>query len=624
MRSEVTYHRDFPFEESYEGLARALSLRKEPAQARVVECKELTGGRFMVHCPLGSILKARPQEGCVVTFPGCDGIKGKVAKVDDGRDYVIVSTVHPLRELRPQKISFHPTDFLNKLRRWAAAQSGPLPRWPFAPLPWSLSPAHLRQLRTAQQQALKQAGQGELFLWGPPGTGKTFTVGRLVLSLVDQGFRVLLMAPTNVAVDQAVLSIDDAFQQCGSPLAPGQLVRTGYPQVAELEEQREHLLAWQASYKEMAQQAQAQRRKLKDLNRKLNQAQRPSERAGIEDQIVQVGDLLDKIVQQRSAAMWQLVERCQILACTIHSGIQKGEVAALLSHRKVAVVFDEAGMVPRFAPIPILAMVRGEEGPAETAPSARPRELMMVYSGDPMQLAPIAFLGDGRDVNARRWLADSLMESPPDEAVLLDEQSRMDPAICQVVSRTYYQERLKTVDDPKRLRAPLAPGWPARALVLVPPKRAPYLEVPGALPELWASEATFNERNLWVAAYFIERALQHNPDLKVLWLTPFRKQATKARELVSFYFSEGQRVTAGTVHVSQGSEADLVIFDPVKPGHGWIKSQYGNPKDIDRMLNVAISRARSQVFILASRNEIRKTPAFWKLFHEVEEWFPGR
>lgn len=539
MRSEVTYHREFPFEETYEGLARALSLRKEPAQARVVECKELSGGRFMVYCPLGSILKARPQEGCVVTFPGCEGVRGKVAKVDDGHDYVVVSTAHPLRELRPQKISFHPTDFLSKLRRWAAAQSGALPRWPFANLPWSLSPAHLRQLRSAQQQALKQAGHGELFLWGPPGTGKTFTVGRLVLALVDQGFRVLLMAPTNVAVDQAVLSIDDAFEQSGSPLEPGQLVRTGYPQVAELEEQREHLLAWQASYKEMAQRAQAQRRKLNELNRKLSRATRPSERTVLEDQHAEAGELLDKIVQERSDAMWQLVKRCQILACTIHSGIQKGEVAALLSHRKVAVVFDEAGMVPRFAPIPILAMAQGEEGPADTAPSTRPRELIMVYSGDPMQLAPIAFLGDGRDVNARRWLADSLMEAPPDEAVLLDEQSRMDPAICQVVSRTYYQDRLKTVDDPKRLKAPLVPGWPTRALALVPPQKAPYLNVPAARPELWASEATFNERNLWVAAYLIDQAMQHNPELKVLWLTPFHKQATKAREMVSCYFSEG-------------------------------------------------------------------------------------
>lgn len=74
--------------------------------------------------------------------------------------------------------------------------------------------------------------------------------------------------------------------------------------------------------------------------------------------------------------------------------------------------------------------------------------------------------------------------------------------------------------------------------------------------------------------------------------------------------------------MSQGSEADLVIFDPVKPGHGWLKGHYGSPKDIDRLLNVAISRARSQVLILTSRNEIRKTTAFWKLFHEVEEWFP--
>lgn len=67
-----------------------------------------------------------------------------------------------------------------------------------------------RQLNTRQRRAVEQALGSELtFVWGPPGTGKTEVVASIVEGCYRQGLRVLFLAPTHVAVDQALLRMCD-------------------------------------------------------------------------------------------------------------------------------------------------------------------------------------------------------------------------------------------------------------------------------------------------------------------------------------------------------------------------------------------------------------------------------
>jgi|SRR5699024_4667456 len=63
----------------------------------------------------------------------------------------------------------------------------------------------LSRLNAAQHRAVQRAlGCDVTYLWGPPGTGKTEVVSRIVEGYARRGFRVLFTAPTNVAVDQAL------------------------------------------------------------------------------------------------------------------------------------------------------------------------------------------------------------------------------------------------------------------------------------------------------------------------------------------------------------------------------------------------------------------------------------
>ena len=61
------------------------------------------------------------------------------------------------------------------------------------------------RLNTRQRHAIEHAlGSDITFVWGPPGTGKTDVVSRIIEGCYRQGLRVLFVAPTHVAVDQAL------------------------------------------------------------------------------------------------------------------------------------------------------------------------------------------------------------------------------------------------------------------------------------------------------------------------------------------------------------------------------------------------------------------------------------
>jgi ssDNA-binding Zn-finger/Zn-ribbon topoisomerase 1 len=72
-------------------------------------------------------------------------------------------------------------------------------------------------LNPEQREALQKSVSSQcLLLWGPPGTGKTFVLGLMVLGYLSQGKSILLASNTNKAVDQALLSVIDAYTQIPS------------------------------------------------------------------------------------------------------------------------------------------------------------------------------------------------------------------------------------------------------------------------------------------------------------------------------------------------------------------------------------------------------------------------
>jgi len=83
-----------------------------------------------------------------------------------------------------------------------------------------------------QRVVLEQASASEItFVWGPPGTGKTYVIAHLIAALIARGERVLMSSHTHAAVDQSIYETVKPATSPGStsagPLANTDLERDG-------------------------------------------------------------------------------------------------------------------------------------------------------------------------------------------------------------------------------------------------------------------------------------------------------------------------------------------------------------------------------------------------------------
>ncbi|MEV6484221.1 AAA domain-containing protein [Streptomyces sp. NPDC051576] len=118
---------------------------------------------------------------------------------------------------------------------WIVGQGNPVTARDAEPERWVANWRTL-QLNSRQRQAVEQALASQiLFLWGPPGTGKTDVVGHIVEGNFRQGLNILFLAPTKVAVDQALERICDLLA-AQEGFSDGLVQRAGDIEVPSLRE----------------------------------------------------------------------------------------------------------------------------------------------------------------------------------------------------------------------------------------------------------------------------------------------------------------------------------------------------------------------------------------------------
>jgi hypothetical protein len=84
-------------------------------------------------------------------------------------------------------------------------------------------------LNEDQRAAIRQAlGSEVCYIWGPPGTGKTTTVGVAVACLIQRGQTILLASNTNIATDQALKACLTSLKETDH-YKEGRILRLGTP-----------------------------------------------------------------------------------------------------------------------------------------------------------------------------------------------------------------------------------------------------------------------------------------------------------------------------------------------------------------------------------------------------------
>lgn len=101
-----------------------------------------------------------------------------------------------------------------------------------------LSSESFKKLDVQKQKAVCRALTNPvIYIWGPPGSGKTTCIGFLIHEFYESDKRILICSNTNQAVDQVILKLCREFQNSGNmeALEDGAIIRTGKITHAELE-----------------------------------------------------------------------------------------------------------------------------------------------------------------------------------------------------------------------------------------------------------------------------------------------------------------------------------------------------------------------------------------------------
>jgi len=449
-----------------------------------------------------------------------------------------------------------------------------------------LSAAGLKPLDQRQRRAVELSARSAFVLWGPPGTGKTHTMATAVAAMRREGWKVAVLALSNVAVDIATLAIDDACGRAGMPLEPGELIRLGTPTNPALESgERPHLLAFQRSIEAINCRLGDDRRGLRAVVREIRAVRLRHEAPGGE-LISRKGLLLRRIreaEEKRRSLTRNRIGSAQIICSTAASWILVEDTVNC-----DAVIVDEASQMS------LVYLYRIAAG--------KPQRLEIV--GDPMQLQPI--IPEIRRVPAAlredvehlfggsHFTVADLDPGDPDfdrkanaienqgGLVQLLSQRRMVPEIGEIVSRLAYDGRLRHEAAP-------APDIPATGVI--PDSRLVY--VVGQ-----ASGGTFSheqaELTRWVVLDLLNSRPKSGAAVDLLVITPYRNQERILTDLLGAV--PGVRVL--TIHKAQGSEASTVILDVPGPNNHFLN----NPDQARMLWNVAFSRARHRLILVAPRS----------------------
>ncbi len=460
--------------------------------------------------------------------------------------------------------------------------SPPPLRFAEVPLP------HIEDLNNGQQQAVRAALALEpgqfLLVQGPPGTGKTQTIARMALLMALREFwdklenrrPVLVLAFTHRACDEIVKKLKEIPE-----LSP-YVIRVGDVGPRIDHAARDRVLSEIVGAREKIDLIRRDSTDLSPLTKAIRQARLHWEQA-----LIFVGTLAS-------------AERPELAGLTFSN-----------------VIVDEAGQATE--PQTLQALRHMPKGFA-----AR-----LVLVGDHFQLPPVV----QEDIAAlplhpelqnlmldpTRGLQLSLFERLaslyPHRLVVLEEQFRMNEAICALISNTFYGGKLRPASEHVASRTFALSGtglygaWEDSLLKLVwdPERPIVFIDTSGD-PRAMDSyqpgpeEVRVNEREATIVAQLVRGLLQGMPALhpetiasEIGIISPYRSQnnliAAKLDAL-------RHRLRVDTVDRFQGSECEGIVISLVdnnpQAGLGKLHRDW-------RRLNVAASRARTKLIIVGSR-----------------------
>ncbi len=466
----------------------------------------------------------------------------------------------------------------------------------------------------AQTEAIHKAMVNNiLFVWGPPGTGKTTTLGYINANYIQAGKSVLFVSNTNRAVDVGLLSTIEALENINPTFQKENITRFGD---AALDDERLDQVLFKNQVERKLNSRKDQAVSLSETyNRYVNLQEKIDEMMLKGEEIPEALDLQCQLLGQKvdehggEAALEDKIdkllnvnERVELMnrqfVATTMAKVCTSELFYKLSYD--AVVIDEASM----AGVPYMLLMAAKS------------KKHIVAVGDPMQLPPIAIT---KDFKSRDFLekdiftyisgaetTDALFnwhDDNPEFTCFFDTQYRLKSDLAGIISAVFYNNRLKTASSEGRAKG-------KTVALLDSSKYGPFIQQEynekGFRPN--------NQVHLKLVEESVRKLSLKYADTSIGVIVPFRNSVYKVRKHLS---SKGYRqVEVGTIHTFQGREKEVIIFDTVMSGemqNGTERHYSVRPFDEDknglsvpRLLNVAFSRSKEMLVVIADMNHVAR------------------
>ena len=486
----------------------------------------------------------------------------------------------------------------------AVVQPGALPKRPTRPIRADDGSKLEASQHKAYQTALREA---VTFIWGPPGCGKTMTLGAIVHSAFNSGKRTLICSNTNKAVDQVLYKICETLTHEHPAMTEGKVVRLGRIADDKLE----------SKYRKYVAIDEIVERRLIDLKEKKSQLESEIEQS--EAEITQIyaeikdrasaswqgkgpqNAQLDNAKQQRDELVDNIRETRKEIATLRKTVLQDARIVGATCTKAYLteeigqfdlVLVDEASMVSR----------------PEVWFSAGLASERVVISGDFRQIPSIVTTEQEaifQELGLDSFTATERTKPDAPGLAMLTTQFRMHPEICELISGPMYEGELRTSPMRKKVPGRLPPNPFEKPLTIIDTSDL------GPIESLHKG-SRLNKLHALLVRNFVRHlrlngVVEANHDLGIC--TPYAAQARHIQKLLK-EDSPDNLVQCGTVHRFQGDERRIVLFEIPESSGRRALGQFvqGVPPDHvgARLISVAVSRAQEHFVVLANLTHLDK------------------
>lgn len=287
----------------------------------------------------------------------------------------------------------------------------------------------------------------------------------------------------------------------------------------------------------------------------------------------------------------EILDQARIIGTTLTKGYLKKEI---YNRKFDVVIVDEASM----ATLPVLYYNFGLS------------QEKIIVIGDFRQLAPIS---RGKTKLAEKWLKRDIYDqsgitknindnAEDDRITQLTLQHRMHPSISRIINDHIYNQKLRDATKKGDIKK--------TEKITISSK--PFANKPVTIVDVsdydpWcATTPSWSRMNLYTADIASFLAIQaYNHGLREIGIiAPFRAQINIIGKMIKENVSSDaiNSISISSVHTTQGREKDLIIFDLTESTGSWVsKLLKGDTySDAMRLINVAISRAKSKLIIICN------------------------